>query len=61
MARRLLAPLLVWNNWRDMREQTLVPDLYLEFCSSSDVVEIEKRHYVEKMPAVADRLTPASK
>lgn len=28
------------------------PDLFLEFCSSSDIVEFEQRHYVEKMPAL---------
>ena len=51
-----------------MREEKITPDLYLEFCSSSDVVEFEKRHYVEKMPAVGPiekdgtpRLTAASK
>lgn len=27
-------------------------NLFLEFCSSSDVVEFETRHYVEKMPSL---------
>jgi Domain of unknown function (DUF4338) len=36
-------------------------NLYLQFCSSSDVVDFEARHYVVKMPKDALRATPASK
>jgi len=46
----------------------MMPELYLTFCSSSDIVEFEKRHYVEKMLALdklseleRSRLGPLSK
>ena len=46
----------------------MTPELSLKFCSSSDIVEFEKRHYVEKMLAFEQmsdlersRLGPASK
>jgi len=45
-----------------MQNQTIIqPELYLEFCSSSDVVQFEMRHYVEKMPEADDRATDKSK
>jgi hypothetical protein len=37
------------------------PDLYLEFCGSSQVVDFETRHYVEKMPSNDPRASENSK